>query len=113
MSEERSHSLGPSKSVAPAQNPLDLWDRRDSGPRLRLCAALCWSLGAVRVARAGHSSLLPSAGQEARLGGEPGCKGRGKTPLGAKQRSWRAFLAFQRSFPLYLPGPQAARMWTL
>lgn len=63
-------------------------------PRLRLCAALCWSLDAVRMARAGHSGLLPSAGREARLGGDPGCKGRRKTPLGVKPRSWRAFFAF-------------------
>lgn len=41
-------------------------------------------VGAVPVARARRSGLLPSAGQEARLGGDPGCKGRGKTPLWGK-----------------------------
>lgn len=62
-------------------------------PRLRLCTALCWCVGAVPVARAGRSGLLPSAGREAGLGGDPGCKGRGKTPLRVKPWSWRGFLS--------------------
>lgn len=36
-------------------------------PRLRLCPALCWSLGVVPRPQ----SLLPSAGREASLGGDP------------------------------------------
>lgn len=79
----------------------------------RLCVALCWSLGAVPAARAGQSGLLPSAGQEARLGGDPGCKRGRKTTLGVEPRGWRAFFGVPRSFPLYLPSSKAARMWAL
>lgn len=63
-------------------------------------------MGAVFVAGAGHSGLLPSAGQEAGLGGDPGCKGPVKTPLGVKPWSWRAFLSVPPELPSLPAWPQ-------
>ncbi|KAK2103460.1 hypothetical protein P7K49_017316 [Saguinus oedipus] len=83
ISEERSHSLGPSEVVAPAEDPRD---RSGGGwgtvkPRRRLCAALCWPLGAGPPDGAGQRGLPPSAGQEARLGGDARRKEVRETPL--------------------------------
>lgn len=58
-----------------------------------------------------RAACCPLLGKETRLGGDPDCKRRRKTPLRVELRGWRSFLALPWSFPLFLPCSEAARLW--
>lgn len=104
--------MGLSEYVPQLRIPWTLGEPSPEALRCPLLVSEC-SAREPELARAGQSGLLPSAGQEARLGGDPGCKRGRKITLGVEPRGWRAFFGVPRSFPLYLPSSKAARMWAL